>query len=243
MKDLLGRFGFTEFFTLVCPGVLALLTFGVWLPDETLSRLTWTAFEPAKLDSIALAVIVSVLAYCMGMLVNVVATECAIGSDIWVMRVDTERGWKKVVIRVFTWVLWLLQGTFDFKRGYVVDMTIDLEQALESLTGGRASPRSPIEVLSGFRVLVSGQMRKTWSPLVEQIAEVHRRRMFAQATASVLALLAIQSMIRLYVGDHSHSGFFALALGAYIASVGLRFAVSSLWETEVLYTYRIYLLL
>jgi hypothetical protein len=238
VKDVLGRFGFTELLTVVCPGILLLLSFGVWIPDEALAK--WWEFDTKKLDSAAFAIVAVLLAYAIGMVLSFLAAEAAILSAGWVVY----EGWRG---RVQNFALVVLRGPdHPLKQPHVVEMLLSLGSRLDELLGGiNRLPPSPYELVSAFRVTASGNLAAAWHPLADTVEDVNRRRLFAQGMALSLLLLALQCLVRLsiHATEHVHGALYAVAVFALAAGFGLRLAASRLWEQELLYTYRIYLLI
>jgi hypothetical protein len=238
VKDVLSRFGFSDFLTLVCPGLLVLLSFAVWIPESVWQN-QLREIDPKKLDSVLLAVLIVVLAYAFGLVASVLASEIAIWRAYLVSRPEARLLWP------FTGFLWLLQGTLDFplRKMSVVTTLLTLGGRLAELSGGEDRlPISPYELVNAYRVFVSGQAVETARPLVDEAEQVCRRRIFGQGMALVLALLAVQAVcVALF--RRWHPVVFALiAFLAVLASFGLRLAAARLWEQELLYTYRLYLL-
>src|SRR5258708_30536244 len=109
MKDILGRVGITEFFTLIGPGIFLLLSLALWLPPDALGKLL---VEGAKsLDSIALALVAALVAYTLGQVVSVVAIQSTLFRDYYSTFTDREK--RRVFGLFYSGLLWLLQGTFD----------------------------------------------------------------------------------------------------------------------------------
>jgi hypothetical protein len=244
VKDILGRFGLTEFLTIVCPGLFLLLSFAVWAPRNVLAAL-WA--KPDTLESIGVAIILVLVAYTLGMVVNAIAAECWM-LRLYVFDYAAMLHHSRRLLQFVTWVLWLFQGSFDFPlqatRG--VETLMTLGGRFADLSGGEDRlPRSPFELVSAFRVFVSGQLDRKWRALSEQTEDVNRRRVFAQGTSLVLLLAAIQCVVRglgAPYNDGVHVTLLSAAAAILVASFGLRLAAARLWEQELLYTYRVYLL-
>ena len=234
MKDLLGRGGITEFFTLVGPGLFLLLSLVLGLPNRTLDKLL--AAEVKALDSIAMALLVALIAYTLGQVINALAMQStrARYSDI----IETEKTlYRTTLVRGLTW---LLQGTLNspLDNPDNIEALSALSERVGELTSDSLIPSSAYEVVTAFRVLVAGMIETKWRPLLERVEEVSRRKLFAQGTSVALLILAVPCVVR----TPSYPMLAAAAAVAVAASFGLRFAASLFWEQELFYTYRIYML-
>jgi hypothetical protein len=258
VKELIQQFGLGEIFAHVCPGVIVIYSFKVWVAAGLLT--ITGVYTHLELEG---AFILLVLAYTAGLttgwLSNWLAARCyflravrrlyrspklATHGSARFRRIPKDLEY--AAITALGWFPEPLSGDPDFAAAALdYNQRIDREIYLAISLPGISTLSIPWDRLVLYRTIVASQpLFKGQAVLVE--AEVmHRRFLFSLGVALAFAFAALQCFCAAAVvalrGGHGAAGatsvFAAAGVTTVIASGALRVVAGRWWELEQLLTY------
>lgn len=244
MKDILDKFGVTEFFAYLCPGVIVISSLALWIQPE-FDRVVGSDLAEQQL---VMAFLLLIVAYALGF---VVAWWSNWGTAYYILTSYKEgnpvRGsWLRS--KLLLWSLWLFhwfplpQSNTVGARTLIADRIVVYSQ-METSIG-----TNPWEMMSIYRAFVAGRVGNVGSPILSEAATIHTRLLFALAVNLAILLCAAQSFARLLLPDLdglpdvSVSLLSAIGVLGVVASFALRLIAAQLWEQELLLTHGLTLL-
>jgi len=252
MKEILERVGLVDLFAYLCPGIIVLLSFTLWLNLELKS-------EPWKQQVVVLAA-VFLLSYAIGIVLSSSVVER------WLARIRA-RGTLTHPTGFTGWIGWL--GPFPAPRvtPEMVEVNLRINEEVGRLIGvpGMARLVTPWEFLVLYRTLMAQRLGKAAKSLLAEAEAFHRRFRFCSGVSLACVVVVVQAAVRLILGiiqgvartygycmpagppklspevirvlpcplyDVSLWFLLALMLFGTIAAVGLRHVGNHMWELE-----------
>lgn len=252
MKDILEKFGLSEVFAYLCPGVILVSSSALWAAPS-LDKLLGSKLEKYPL---VVVLILIVVCYALGLIVTFWGSN---GADRYV-RAHRVRKWRGSTLRerLTLWRLRFLHGLpFPLENEATVEANLRISQDLTRYAGlpGLSALESPWDRLSLYRTVMTDRLGDGASAILAEADATHRRFLFALGVALALLLVTLQSVLLFVLSslrgvrtlslwiaksglphvDERLALFFLAGLGL-LASLLLRRVAGRLWEQEFLLT-------
>lgn len=185
MKEILEKFGASEFFAYICPGVILLTSLALWT-ELHFGSLFW------KQQALVI-ILVLIISYILGlMLASFNDRAQAHYPHPTSGRGRVCQGWQSAI---------RLPDRFPASPSFaraIVEANLVVAQDLERLSGisGLSSFASPWDRLVIYRALKAGRVGDKGLSILVAADTYHRRCLFCMGMALALLLVAIQSLLR-----------------------------------------------
>jgi len=251
MKDILEKFGLSEFFAYLCPGAILVCSSALWAAPG-LNDLLGSKLEKHPLVVVLLLVVVC---YALGLIVTFWGSS---GAHRYVRAHRVRRLCSsKLRERLTFWPLRFCCGIpVPVDNEATVEGHLRMSQDLTRYAGlpGLSALETPWDRLSLYRTVMTDRLGKGASAILSEADAIHRRFLFAVGVALALFLVALQSGLLALSSLHGVRPFsvwiaqlglphldqrlalFLLATLGILASILLRRVAGRLWEQELLLT-------
>lgn len=189
MKEIIERFGLSEFFAYISPGIILLSSLGLWAkPDFT------SAFWKQEFLVI---VIFLILSYTLGL---ILVTINNIGLTRHLRKSIKKR--KGILSKIWGWVICFFSPFLSpHFTPSIVDANLRIAQDLIRISGigGASAYVNPLDWLVIYRVMKADYVGENCKLVLSEADTFHRRFRFSMGVSLALFLLAIQSILRLFL--------------------------------------------
>lgn len=187
MKEILEKFGLSEFFAYICPGLLLLSSLALWKRPDFTSDF-W------KQQAVVL-LLGFILSYILGLIL------ASFNHIAWTryprLNQEYQGGFLGKLRRGMNLLLYHLP--LPRSTDSIAEASLRIADDLVRLSriGGLSSLADPLEWLSVYRTLVADEVGEKRKAVLTEADTLHRRCLFCTGVALAVYLTAIQALIRL----------------------------------------------
>lgn len=255
MGDLLEKFGLTEFFAFLCPGVVVGTSALLWI-NPKLSNLLGKELADQQ---VVVGLLLLVASYTVGMVVSSFGTG---GSYLYLRnkrKIDGGVGsnglWRQMILYLSMIPLvlfWIPDPKLSTRANRsIIEANLRISEDLETFGGlqGQVVARSQWDLLSTYRAVMSGRVGEVGRPIVAELEAMHRRVLFALGVSAALLILAVVAVSKIFLPfallqfgwspqppEIGFPSLLAIAIGATLGCFLLRLVAGHWWLAELFLT-------